>query len=366
MVRRNEGIGHDKMRNFSGSYNPADVTFLITPEEIPLITVAEKEELIREGRRHYSEVLSEETPPSPEYFAAYRAALSANSVRLAQDIVLLSSALAERPTSPAGMALVSFARAGTPIGVLLSRAFRRLGLKHFHYSISIVRDRGLDEAALDYILYRHAPCDLVFIDGWTGKGAISMELRKSEFLKRKEVEPFLAVVADPAGQADLAATCEDYLIPSGILNGIVSGLISRTVIPNGLQAGQFHSCRELHELAPYDVSRSFVDQIDKLSFNLPQNQATRRPPALRKERSAACARLLATLQERYKLHDVNRIKPGIAEATRAVLRRQPREVLIAGALNGELDHLRLLCSEREVPVHQSTSLEGYRAVAILE
>jgi hypothetical protein len=354
------------MIGFSGSYDPADVTFLLTPVEIPLITVAEKEELLREGRRHYSEVLSVEAPPSPEYFAAYRAALSANSVRLAQHIVLLSGALAKRPSSRAGIALVSFARAGTPIGVLLSRALRRLGLKHFHYSISIVRDRGLDEAALDYILERHDPCDLVFIDGWTGKGAISMELRKSEFLKRREVKPFLAVVADPAGQADLAATGEDYLIPSGILNGIVSGLISRSVIPNELRAGQFHSCRELHELAPYDVSRSFVDQIDKLSLNLPQSQAARHPPVLRKERSAACARLLATLQERYKLHDVNRIKPGIAEATRAVLRRQPREILIARSIDGELDHLRLLCSEREVPVRHSTSLEGYRAVAILD
>lgn len=354
------------MTNFSGSYDPSDVTFLLTPMEIPLMTVAEKEELLREGRRHYSEVLSAEYPPSPEYLAAYRVALSANSARLAQDIARISGALAKRATSTAGMALVSFARAGTPIGVLLSRALRRAGLTLSHYSISIVRDRGIDETALEYILERHEPRDLVFIDGWTGKGAISRELRKSEFLQHREVEPFLAVVADPAGQADLAATGEDYLIPSGILNGIVSGLVSRSVIPVGLRAGQFHTCRQLHELAPHDISRSFVDEIDNIACGLPQNEAACWPPADRRERAAACARLVASLQERYKLRDVNRIKPGLAEATRAVLRRQPRELLISGPQDGALEHLLLLCSERKVSVRRSNSLEGYRAVAVLE
>jgi hypothetical protein len=354
------------MNNFSGSYDPADVTFLLTPMEIPLITVAEKEQLLRKGQRHYSEVLSVETPPSPEYLAAYRAALSANSTRLAQDILKLSGALAKRQTSQAGMALVSFARAGTPIGVLLSRALRRAGIKLFHYSISIVRDRGIDESALAYILERHEPRDLVFIDGWTGKGAISRELRKSEFLKRREVEPFLAVIADPAGQADLASTGDDYLIPSGILNGIVSGLVSRSVIPAGLRAGQFHTCRQLHELAPYDISRSFVDEINKIVCGLPKIKAAWWPPAERKERAAACARLVTGLQIRYTLRDVNQIKPGLAEATRAVLRRQPRELLITGPQDGALDHLLLLCREREVSVRRLNSLEGYRAVAVLE
>ena len=354
------------MSNFSGTYDPSDVTFLLAPVEIPVITVAEKEKLLRNGQRHYSEVLSAETPPSPEYLAAYRAALSANSVRLARDIVRLAGALAERPTSQAGMALVSFARAGTPIGVLLSRALRRVGLKLFHYSISIVRDRGIDEAALGYILERHEPRDLVFIDGWTGKGAISRELRRSQFLNDLEVEPFLAVVADPAGQADLASTGEDYLIPSGILNGIISGLVSRSVIPAGLRAGQFHTCRVLHELGPHDISRRFVDEIDKIALGLLKEQPACWPPAERRERAAACTRLVLSLQKRYELADVNRIKPGLAEATRALLRRQPRELLIAGPQDSSLEHLLLLCRERAVLVREMKSLEGYRAVAILE
>src|SRR5690606_17580156 len=95
-------------------------------------------------------------------------------VRLAQDIVCLARHLAERPSGC--LVLVSLARAGTPIGVLLKRTLARLGRTSIHYSISIIRDRGIDTVALDYILRRHSAGDVVFIDGWTGKGAIAGEL----------------------------------------------------------------------------------------------------------------------------------------------------------------------------------------------
>ena len=42
----------------------------------------------------------------------------------------------------------------------------------------------------------------------------------------------LTVLTDLAGTAGLAADGEDYLIPSSILNSIVSGLISRSVLNN--------------------------------------------------------------------------------------------------------------------------------------
>ena len=64
------------MTHFSGSYDPSDVTFLLTPLDIPMMTVTEKEKLLVDGRRHYSEVLSAELPPSQDYLVAYRAAVS--------------------------------------------------------------------------------------------------------------------------------------------------------------------------------------------------------------------------------------------------------------------------------------------------
>lgn len=349
---------------FSGSYDPADVTFLLTPIDLPTTSIAEKEALMREGR-HYSEILSAEVPPSPDYLAAYHSALAENAERLATDICALASALAERPSSPAGLVLVSFARAGTPIGVLINRALCRTGKQVTHYSISIVRDRGIDPAALAYVLARHAPSDVVFIDGWTGKGAISRELRGSIDLLRLGVNPYLVVVADPAGQADLAATGEDYLIPSGILNGIVSGLVSRSVIVPEFPPEVFHACRVLHELADQDLSREFVETIDRIARRLPFVPPAQWPEPKRAQRARSCARLVESLQARYRIADVNLIKPGLAETTRAVLRRNPRVVLMARESSEELVHLLLLCAENNVPVDRTSDLENYLAVAIL-
>ncbi|MBX9643728.1 MAG: hypothetical protein K2W91_06470, partial [Novosphingobium sp.] len=192
------------------------------------------------------------------------------------------------------------------------------------------------------------------------------ELRGSADLPRLGVEPYLVVVADPGGQAELAATGEDYLIPSGILNGIVSGLVSRSAIVPELAPGQFHACRMLTELALHDLSRAFVDQIDALVRELPRCPPAMWSDAARASRFAACQRLVARMMADHAITDVNRIKPGLAEATRAVLRRQPRALLIAeGGADGALDHLLLLCGERQVPVTRVGDLEGYRAVALL-
>ena len=71
------------------------------------------------------------------------------------------------------------------------------------------------------------------------------------------------MVADPAGCASLAATAEDYLIPSGILGGIVSGLVSRSVLSDALVGeGEFHACRHLTEFAEADQSRAFIAAVE--------------------------------------------------------------------------------------------------------
>ncbi|WP_188822973.1 cysteine protease StiP domain-containing protein [Novosphingobium indicum] len=354
------------MKPFSGSYDPADVSFLLCPRDVQTISVTEKEMLLRKGERHYSEILSHEEAPSEDYVAAYQSALVGNGPRLARDIKALAATLALRPQSPAGLAIVSLARAGTPIGILLLRELKRLGVPAAHYSISIVRDRGIDTAALNHIRDRHAAIDIVFVDGWTGKGAISTELHRSPDLPRLGIMPFLVVVADPAGQANLAATGEDYLIPSGILNGIISGLISRSIILPELGPENYHGCRVLHELKTYDLSRDFVDRVDAIMHNLPIISAASWTDEQRNVRKAACSRLIERLTTCYAIADRNRIKPGIAEATRAVLRRRPRVILVSGYYDVHLQHLLLLCRERLTPVEECASLEGYRAVALLE
>ena len=351
---------------FSGSYDPGDVTFLLTPLDLETVPVAEKERQMRSGQRHYSELLSTEAAPSPAYLAAYHRALSANGARLAGNIAALAAALVQRRCGPRGLALASFARAGTPIGVLLARALTRLGAAPAHYSISIIRDRGIDPAALAYIAARHDPADIVFVDGWTGKGAIAHELRGSVQLPALGIAPYLVVIADPAGQADLAATGEDYLIPSGILNGIVSGLVSRSVLPAELAPGQFHGCRILHELAPHDLSRAFVETIDALVTGLPAAVPALWQDAERRAYAQSSTQTIARLRAEYGVANLNRIKPGLAEATRAVLRRSPRFVLATDPGERALAHLAVLCAERQVRLHAAGDLGPYRAVVLLD
>lgn len=348
-----------------GSYAPDDVIFLLKPIVMPSLDVAEKEALLQSGARHYSEMLSPESVPSAAYLAAYTGALDRNAARLAGHIDQLADALADRGAGPRGLALVSLARAGTPIGVLVTRGLRRRGVVVVHYSISIIRDRGIDRVALAHILDRHDAGDIVFLDGWTGKGAIATELRGDRGARTLGIAPYLAVVADPAGRADLAATAEDYVIPSGILGGIVSGLVSRSVLNHQIGPHDFHGCVALGHLAAADVSRAFVDAVDALTGGPgvpdPHPWSAADAPRL----AAACDALVAGVMARWGVADRNRIKPGIAEATRAVLRRVPDRLLLGDAADSELRHLVALAAERGVPVEPLPFATTYRAVAII-
>src|SRR3546814_8389995 len=154
-------------------------------------------------------MLSFYTVPDERYLKLYETALAANAARLRHDVEQLARAIQSRPQTSRSCVILSLARAGTPIGILLKNALTRLGVETFHYSISIIRGRGIDDNALDYVASRHGTKNAVFVDGWTGKGAIRGELDAS--LATSTFKPFLAVVADPAGRAALAATFAAYV-----------------------------------------------------------------------------------------------------------------------------------------------------------
>ena len=179
------------MTPFHGSYRPEQVTFLLKPIELaPITDTAAKEALIQSGQKHYSEMLSPEYPPSDAYLALFRDACAQNDARLAADCLRLAALIAAKHRAPP--VLVSLARAGTPVGVIL----RDILARHYrapvaHYSISIIRDRGIDQNALRHILVRHAAESLVFIDGWTGKGVIARELDRAIAAYNRRMAPQL-------------------------------------------------------------------------------------------------------------------------------------------------------------------------------
>jgi hypothetical protein len=360
------------MKLFHGSYLPDDCIFLLKPVVIAPTDVEAKERAIQSGTRHYSEMLSVEKTPDERYMRLFYRALEQNKDRFAGHLASLARTLSLRPGKE--VVLVSLARAGTPVGVLLHRGLKALGKNSVHYSISIIRDRGVDSVALDYILARHSDKDIVFIDGWTGKGAIASELDAtvSEYNASRgtAISSELVVVSDLAGVAGLAATADDYLIPSAILNAIVSGLVSRTVLNDEyVGPGDFHACMFYEEKRGEDLSCYFVDlltpiMVDALADPL-ESPVCVWGPAQRKSLKLCSDAFIAEAMARFNVTDRNRVKPGIGESTRALLRRMPDRLIVRELDAIDVEHLVTLARSQNVPVELDPALT-YRAAVIIK
>lgn len=355
--------------HFHGSYGPQEVIFLlkILPEQ-PFFSVADKEQLIQSGQRHYSEMLSPESLPSPQYLQVYEQAFAANRQRMARDCLTLAGLINQQQRGE--IVLASLLRAGTPVGVILKhileRVFKR---KVTHYSLSIIRDRGIDENALDHILQQgHAPESIVFVDGWTGKGVISGVLEESiaSYNQRKQVNinGGLWVLADLAGSAAVSASGEDYLIPSSILNATVSGLVSRTVLNDQIGATDFHGCVYYQEFAAQDQSQAFATAIIADAIALADGETPSAKPADKVQLAAISSAFLAQAMVGYDIDNVNFIKPGIGEATRVLLRRKARLLILRDPNVVDVAHLRVLAEQKSVPIIIQPNLP-YQAVSLI-
>ncbi len=359
------------MVSFSGSYRPDDVTFLLKRlPTLPFVDIARKEQLIQSGQRHYSEMLSPEALPSPRYLDIFRSVCEANRQQMARDCLTLATLIAARRGGP--ITLVSLVRAGTPVGVILTHLLRRvLGREASHYAVSIVRDRGIDEVALRHILAQgHAPESIVFIDGWTGKGVISRVLTQAvEGFNRRHacaINPGLYVLSDLAGSAACAASSLDYLIPSSILNATVSGLVSRSVLNDAIGPGDFHGCVYYDQFEAHDMSREFADSLVAAGVALASQERLSAPvPIDRAFVRAVSTRFLGATMARHGITDVNLIKPGIGEATRVLLRRVPRLLLLRDPSAPDVAHLNVLAMEKSVPLMVDADLP-YQAVSLIE
>jgi hypothetical protein len=345
-----------------GSYRPDDIEFLLERSSIRPTPIEEKERLIQSGQRHYSEMISLELPPDSEHERLFEAALERGGARMAREVMALAGAIdnhreidRKRP-----LLLLSLVRAGAPLGVLLRRALKRLGRECHHYGISIIRDRGIDHHALMIARQRHPEAELLFVDGWSGKGAIAGQLERS--LAGGPIEARLVTLADPCGVAWLSASGDDWLIPSGILGATISGLISRTLWSgNGL-----HHCLEWHHLQHHDRSRQFVDRIEAL---FPESSPPL-PDWSREQRQRlanAAGQVIDRIACDYRIDSRNRIKPGIAEATRAVLRRVPDRILVRDRSDDDLSLLLHLADRHSLQtIELGDRLGPYRAVTIIK
>ncbi len=355
-----------KTAPLTGSYSAEDVEFLLKDlSEVKLERPTEDREEALQSGVHYSEMLPVEYQPSESYIQLFHQTLAATSRKVA----LAAAACAELIIAKRGYntTIASLARAGTPIGILIKRYIRQLhGRELPHYSISIIRGKGIDENAVHYMLRRHPDHSIQFVDGWTGKGAIRQVLTRAcaDFQARYGISlnDDLAVLADPGCCAETYGTREDFLIPSACLNSTVSGLMSRTVLRADLIGPQdFHGAKFYKEWLEQDVSNLFVDRI-----------AAHFEEVAQEARELAAARLgdpaqmavtwqgitsIRRLQEAHGIDDMNLVKPGVGETTRVLLRRVPWKILIDRADNPNLEHIMLLAQDRGVAVEIDPQLE---------
>jgi hypothetical protein len=339
-----------------GSYAPGDATFLLKDLGEVAIERAteEREELIQSGT-HYAEMLPVEYQPPPEYVALFEGALERSAHRLAVAIGVVAEIIRDAKPEPV---LVSLARAGTPVGVLLRRwLLWRHDLDAAHYSVSIVRGRGIDQVAMQWLQRRYDTGRLQFVDGWTGKGAIARELTAA--VRPLGLDDALAVLADPGRCAPIFGTREDFLIPSACLNSTVSGLVSRTVLNDRLIGpGDFHGAKMYRELAGSDLSRRYVETIqaafpaaaDEVAATWRQVAAADRTPTWKGWRE------VEAVAAEFGITDLNLVKPGVGETTRVLLRRVPDRILISPGHEADLQHVLVLARERGVVVQERAGM----------
>ena len=341
------------------SYKKDDVNILlkdITGQLKPLGT-DERERLIQ-GGLHYSETLPLEYEPSAQYVKVYEEALKRYAPITAQAVGTAAEKILKFHGN--NVVLVSLARAGTPIGILLKRYLdKKYNLCVPHYTISIIRDRGIDKNALDYILERHSAKDVRFVDGWTGKGVIAREVKKA-VNGYKGLNAGLAVLSDPAFAAEICGTHEDFLIASSLLNCTVSGLLSRTVLRSDLIGEKdFHGAAFYSHLKDKDRTYGFIDTVEKyFDFGAPCE-----------EEKCECVSGLEEVRRICKdfgIDDVNLVKPSIGEATRVLLRRVPGKMLVHSLDDfPHLGHIYTLAKEKGVTVEEYP-LKNYKACGIIQ
>jgi Phosphoribosyl transferase (PRTase)/PELOTA RNA binding domain len=348
-----------KNRTVPHSYLETDLKLHLDLGEVEFVDILEKERRLQQGES-YGRLLTPETLPNAEQSHWFETLLEQYGSRIAAQVISLGNQL--RAAHGSHLTLVSLARAGIPVGVLLTRFLRTQGCDVSHHGISIIRGHGLDMVALKEIVRERGSNGIVFVDGWTGKGSIRNELNQSLIGQKsagQTVAPTLAVLCDPAGIADFQATFEDQILPHACLNATVGGLISRTFLHDaGPQTGARHAARFETDLLPADSSLDYVNRIERLML---EGNHVGISLGVRPINAAEQA---LELGRTYGVLNPHHVKPSLGEAWRTLLRRKPRALLL-GPEHGEQTAIAAYAQHKNVPLIRLYQAMPYQVIALL-
>ena len=171
-------------------------------------------------------------------------------------------------------------------------------------------------------------------------------------------------MSDPASVTELYGTRQDFLIPSVCLNATVSGLVSRTVKLSTMTDNELHGGVFYEEYLNEDKSIEFIDTVCKYFTKEVVNDF--KPSIAELDENFKGIDEVKEIGKKYGVEDVNKIKPGVGETTRVLLRRLPDRVLIRnGADEKYLKHIKRLCEEKNVPI-EYVDLKKYNVCGIIK
>jgi len=356
-----------------GSYSEDDVVFLLKEisSEVKEQDNYSREKAIQSGV-HYSEMLPIEYRPTDEYLDIFHKSLKSFSKKLALAVAITAEKIVKARGED--VVLVSLARAGSPAGVLLKRYLKSVhNINVAHYSISIIRGRGIDENAIKFITTNHPNQNIQFVDGWTGKGAITKELKeatdkfKADYGDSVTLNHELAVLADPGHCVEIYGTREDFLIPNACLNSTVSGLLSRTVFRKDLISNDdYHGVKYYKELENEDLSNYYIKEIETYFEDVSSEAITLSSDFNIKMQSPKWLGLedVRNIEKDFDIESIHFIKPGIGETTRVLLRRIPWKILVRED-SENLEHVLKLAKEKNIPV-EAYPLKAYHCCGIVK
>lgn len=335
---------------FPHTFEPDDVTVLLERVEPNYLSREERQTLIDQGT-HYNELISKEQAPSASEMTLFNDQVLRFGNQMAEMVIQLAKTIAGLESKPV---LVSLVRAGTPTGVLLKRCLAMMDVEAPHFSVSIVQGKGFDEVAIEHILsLGYAPSQLIFIDGWTGKGVVRRELSealKTLSAKHGAFRDELFVLSDIAGVAEHAATREDVLVPSALLSGPLCGLVSRTIYRGSPEAPKIHAAAYLDYMEDMDVSRHFVEVMTLRIKAAMRERSSIGPVMPASEANRQMQAFLDKVSKEWELAGHSRIKPGVGESSRLFLRKKPMLLMVKDECAPAVQHLLELAREKDVPI----------------
>ena len=334
------------------TYNLNDVEFLLTDVtgKVPQVTVEEKKERVNRGEYPRS-ILIEEYKMDKKYLDT--------CLQLGQDYIKQTAIavgnLAEQlyKYKTENLVLVSIVRSGIPIGILVKRYLKnKYNIDVYHYAISLIE--GLDKNGMKYILSKHKPEYIQFIDSWTGKGTVTRDVINSA-KDYEGVDASLAVLSDCLNLTKYCGIREDIAIPQAPINACITGLVSMPIHNNPFVGKEnFDGAIYLEELEEMDVSQKYLDLVEKeFDYSCNANGYTDNIEKVEE---------ITKIAKDYNVN-LSQLNPGINEAARAILRRKVAKLLVKNKNDFQVKEIIELAKLKNIEIEEY-DFKYYKASSI--